>query len=54
MSMLWFITTLAITAFICSSAYAYDNNPLQDICVAVNDSHASGKSSFYILIGNEA
>ncbi|KAL3380629.1 hypothetical protein AABB24_001003, partial [Solanum stoloniferum] len=41
MSMLWFITTLAITAFICSSAYAYDNNPLQDICVTVNDSHAS-------------
>ncbi|WMV10680.1 hypothetical protein MTR67_004065 [Solanum verrucosum] len=42
MSMWWFITTLAITAFISNSpVYAYDNNPLQDICVAVNDSHAS-------------
>ncbi|XP_006345477.1 germin-like protein subfamily 1 member 17 [Solanum tuberosum] len=42
MSMWWFITTLAITAFICNSpVYAYDNNPLQDICVAVNDSQAA-------------
>ncbi|XP_015163337.1 germin-like protein subfamily 1 member 7 [Solanum tuberosum] len=42
MRMWWFITTLAITAFFCNSpVYAYDNNPLQDICVAVNDSHAS-------------
>ncbi|KAK4738133.1 hypothetical protein R3W88_001830 [Solanum pinnatisectum] len=42
MSLWWFITTLAITAFISNSpVYAYDNNPLQDICVAVNDSHAS-------------
>ncbi|XP_060168991.1 germin-like protein subfamily 1 member 17 [Lycium barbarum] len=41
MSMCWFITTLAITAFFSSLAYAYDNNPLQDICVAVNDSKAS-------------
>ncbi|WMV10658.1 hypothetical protein MTR67_004043 [Solanum verrucosum] len=42
MNMWWFITTLAITAFICNSpAYAYDNNPLQDICVAVNDSKAA-------------
>ncbi|XP_049345938.1 putative germin-like protein 2-1 [Solanum verrucosum] len=37
-----FITSLVITSFICNSpAYAYDNNPLQDICVAVNNSHAS-------------
>ncbi|TMW95067.1 hypothetical protein EJD97_009426 [Solanum chilense] len=42
MSMLWFITALAITLFFCNSpAYAYDNNPLQDICVAINDSQAS-------------
>ncbi|XP_015087058.1 germin-like protein subfamily 1 member 13 [Solanum pennellii] len=42
MRMWWFITILAITAFICNfPAYAYDNNPLQDICVAVNDSQAS-------------
>ncbi|KAK4738127.1 hypothetical protein R3W88_001824 [Solanum pinnatisectum] len=42
MSMWLFITSLVITAFICNSpAYAYDNNPLQDICVAVNDSYAS-------------
>ncbi|MCD7464431.1 hypothetical protein HAX54_052728 [Datura stramonium] len=41
MSMWWFITTLAITAFFYSPAYAYDNNPLQDICVAVNYSKAS-------------
>ncbi|KAK6803996.1 hypothetical protein RDI58_001780 [Solanum bulbocastanum] len=42
MSMWWFITTLAITAFFYNSpVYAYDNNPLQDICVAVRDSHAS-------------
>ncbi|MCD9639146.1 hypothetical protein HAX54_023502 [Datura stramonium] len=41
MSMWWFIATLAITAFFSSPAYAYDNNPLQDICVAVNDSKAS-------------
>ncbi|XP_049397829.1 germin-like protein subfamily 1 member 13 [Solanum stenotomum] len=43
MRMWWFITTLVITAaFICNSpAYAYDNNPLQDICVAVSDSEAS-------------
>ncbi|CAN4080639.1 unnamed protein product [Withania somnifera] len=39
--MWWFITTLAITAFFCSPAYAYDNNALQDICVAVNDSKIS-------------
>ncbi|XP_049397860.1 germin-like protein subfamily 1 member 13 isoform X3 [Solanum stenotomum] len=42
MSMWWFLTTLVITAFICNSpSYAYDNNPLQDICVAVNDSKAA-------------
>ncbi|XP_004229689.1 germin-like protein subfamily 1 member 17 [Solanum lycopersicum] len=42
MSMLWFITILVITVFISySPAYAYDNNPLQDICVAVNDSQAA-------------
>ncbi|KAK4379757.1 hypothetical protein RND71_001619 [Anisodus tanguticus] len=41
MKMCWFITTLAISAFFSSSAYAYDNNPLQDICVAVNDSNAA-------------
>ncbi|WMV10670.1 hypothetical protein MTR67_004055 [Solanum verrucosum] len=42
MRMWWLITTIAITSFICNSpAYAYDNNPLQDICVAVNDSQAS-------------
>ncbi|KAL3380630.1 hypothetical protein AABB24_001004 [Solanum stoloniferum] len=42
MRMWWFITTLAISAFICNSpVYAYDNNPLQDICVALNDSQAS-------------
>ncbi|WMV10669.1 hypothetical protein MTR67_004054 [Solanum verrucosum] len=42
MSMWWFITTLAITAFISYfPASAYDNNPLQDICVAVNDSQAA-------------
>ncbi|MCD9639145.1 hypothetical protein HAX54_023501 [Datura stramonium] len=40
-TMWWFIITLAITAFLSSPAYAYDNNPLQDICVAVNDSKAS-------------
>ncbi|CAN4080628.1 unnamed protein product [Withania somnifera] len=39
--MWWFITILVITAVFCSPAYAYDNNPLQDICVAVNDSQAS-------------
>ncbi|MCD7464429.1 hypothetical protein HAX54_052726 [Datura stramonium] len=42
MSIWWFITTLAITSFFSSPAYAYDNNPLQDICVAVNDYKASG------------
>ncbi|PHU14043.1 Germin-like protein subfamily 1 member 15 [Capsicum chinense] len=41
MSVWWFITTLAITAFFSSPAYAYDSNPLQDICVAVNDTQAS-------------
>ncbi|XP_015084170.1 germin-like protein subfamily 1 member 13 [Solanum pennellii] len=42
MRMWWLITTLAISAFICNSpVYAYDNNPLQDICVAVNDSQAA-------------
>ncbi|XP_060181997.1 germin-like protein subfamily 1 member 13 [Lycium barbarum] len=41
MRICWFITTLAITAFFSSPAYAYDLNPLQDICVAVNDSKAS-------------
>ncbi|KAL3380621.1 hypothetical protein AABB24_000997 [Solanum stoloniferum] len=42
MSMWWFITTLAITAFFSNyPVYAYDNNPLQDICVAVNDSQAA-------------
>uniref|UniRef100_M1A8V4 Germin n=1 Tax=Solanum tuberosum TaxID=4113 RepID=M1A8V4_SOLTU len=42
MNMWWFITSLVITAFFCNSpVYAYDNNPLQDICVAVNDSQAS-------------
>ncbi|KAK4357021.1 hypothetical protein RND71_022631 [Anisodus tanguticus] len=41
MRMCWFITTLAITAFFSSPEYAYDLNPLQDICVAVNDSKAS-------------
>ncbi|MCD7464430.1 hypothetical protein HAX54_052727 [Datura stramonium] len=41
MSIWWFITTLAITSFFSSPAYAFDNNPLQDICVAVNDSEAS-------------
>ncbi|CAN4080631.1 unnamed protein product [Withania somnifera] len=38
MSMWWFITALAITAFFSSPAYANDNNALQDICVAVRDS----------------
>ncbi|MCD7472038.1 hypothetical protein HAX54_012913 [Datura stramonium] len=41
MSMWWFIITLAITSFFSFPSYAYDNNPLQDICVAVNDSKAS-------------
>ncbi|KAG5627607.1 hypothetical protein H5410_012825 [Solanum commersonii] len=42
MNMRWFITSLVITAFFCNSpVYAYDNNPLQDICVVVNDSQAS-------------
>ncbi|WMV10682.1 hypothetical protein MTR67_004067 [Solanum verrucosum] len=42
MNMRWFITSLVITAFFCNSpVYVYDNNPLQDICVAVNDSQAS-------------
>lgn len=41
MRMSWFITTLAIIAFFASTAYAYDLNPLQDICVAVNDSKSS-------------
>ncbi|MCD9639865.1 hypothetical protein HAX54_024777 [Datura stramonium] len=41
MRMCWFITTLAVIAFFLSPAYAYDLNPLQDICVAVNDSKAS-------------
>ncbi|MCD9639147.1 hypothetical protein HAX54_023503 [Datura stramonium] len=39
--MWWFITALVITSFFPSPAYAYDNNPLQDICVAVIDSQAS-------------
>lgn len=47
MRMCWFKTTLTIIAFFLSPAYAYDLNPLQDLCVAVNDSKASGKSSFY-------
>ncbi|XP_059311676.1 germin-like protein subfamily 1 member 19 [Lycium ferocissimum] len=38
MSMCWFITTLSVTAFFSSPAYAYDPNPLQEICVPVNDS----------------
>ncbi|KAK4357022.1 hypothetical protein RND71_022632 [Anisodus tanguticus] len=38
MSMSWLITTLAISAFFSSQlAYAYDLNPLQDLCVAVKD-----------------
>ncbi|XP_009766872.1 germin-like protein subfamily 1 member 17 [Nicotiana tabacum] len=42
MSMSWLITTLAITAFFSSQlAYAYDPNPLQDICVGVTDTTAS-------------
>lgn len=46
MSMSWLITTLvAIAAFFSSQlAYAYDLNPLQDICVGVKDTNASGKS----------
>ncbi|XP_060181996.1 germin-like protein subfamily 1 member 17 [Lycium barbarum] len=40
--MSWLIITLAIAAFFSSQiSYAYDLNPLQDICVAVNDSNAS-------------
>ncbi|XP_055815119.1 germin-like protein subfamily 1 member 17 [Solanum dulcamara] len=42
MRMWWLITTLVITSFFSNfPAYAYDNNPLQDICVAVKDSQAS-------------
>ncbi|PHU14045.1 hypothetical protein BC332_15250 [Capsicum chinense] len=41
MSMWWFLTTLAITAFFYPPAYAYDNEPLQDTCVAVNDNQTS-------------
>ncbi|KAG5588156.1 hypothetical protein H5410_048590 [Solanum commersonii] len=41
MRMCWFITTSAIIAFFLSPVYAYDLNPLQDLCVAVNDSKAS-------------
>ncbi|KAF3621179.1 putative germin-like protein subfamily 1 member 7-like [Capsicum annuum] len=41
MSLWWFIKTLAITAFFCSLASSYDNEPLQDMCVAANDSQAS-------------
>ncbi|XP_009773221.1 germin-like protein subfamily 1 member 17 [Nicotiana sylvestris] len=43
MSMSWLITTLvAIAAFFSSQlAYAYDLNPLQDICVGVKDTNAS-------------
>ncbi|XP_049408024.1 germin-like protein subfamily 1 member 19 [Solanum stenotomum] len=41
-SMSWFITILAIAALFSSQlAYAYDVNPLQDICVAVQDSNTS-------------
>lgn len=41
-------TFLAIAAIFSSQlAYAYDVNPLQDICVAVQDFNTSGKSSFY-------
>ncbi|OIT29879.1 germin-like protein subfamily 1 member 17 [Nicotiana attenuata] len=40
--MCWLMTTLAIAALFSSQlAYAYDLDPLQDICVAVNDSKAS-------------
>ncbi|XP_019229778.1 PREDICTED: germin-like protein subfamily 1 member 17 [Nicotiana attenuata] len=42
MSMSWLITILAIAAFFSSQlAYAYDLNPLQDICVGVKDTNAS-------------
>ncbi|CAN4080641.1 unnamed protein product [Withania somnifera] len=33
---MWSITTLAITVFLLPLLYAYDNVPLQDICVADN------------------
>lgn len=47
MSMSW-LTTLAIVAFFSSQlVYSYDISPLQDICVAVQHSNTSGKSSFY-------
>ncbi|XP_006354543.1 germin-like protein subfamily 1 member 19 [Solanum tuberosum] len=42
MSMRWLITILAIaTLFSSQLAYAYDVNPLQDICVAVQDFNTS-------------
>ncbi|XP_009773220.1 germin-like protein subfamily 1 member 17 [Nicotiana tabacum] len=42
MSMSWLIATLAIAAFFSSQlAYAYDLNPLQDICVGDTDSNGS-------------
>ncbi|XP_016511639.1 germin-like protein subfamily 1 member 7 isoform X2 [Nicotiana tabacum] len=41
MSMSWLITTLVAASFSSQLAYAYDLDPLQDICVAVNDSKAS-------------
>ncbi|XP_055815122.1 putative germin-like protein 2-1 [Solanum dulcamara] len=39
MRMWWFITTLVITSFFSNfPVYAYDNNPLQNICVAAVNS----------------
>ena len=46
MNVINFLVTLAVFAMVTSIASAYDQNPLQDFCVAVDDPK---KSCMYYL-----
>lgn len=44
------LVTLALLAFVCSLAFAYDPSPLQDFCVAVNNSASAGMYICIIIV----
>ena len=43
------LVVFALLAFACSLASAFDPSPLQDFCVAINDTKDGGMHSVYVF-----
>ncbi|MCD7458187.1 hypothetical protein HAX54_037506 [Datura stramonium] len=53
MALKYFVLTIAILALVTSISHASDPSPLQDFCVAVNDSMAAGISVYTVFVNGK-